>query len=88
MEATSLKNVYIGTYKSDVDSLKNNVLTNADIASNMSNINGKKILSADIGQNLWWRLSSGRIRFAWANNLAALTLYVDNNLIGSINTTK
>lgn len=56
----------------------------AEIAENMSDVSGKTVLSAGAGRNLWWRLSEGRIRFAWDNNLVALTFYIDNQLIGTI----
>lgn len=48
----------------------------------------KTVLSASVGQNLWWRFSDGRIKFAWDDNLAALTLHLDGNYIGIISLVK
>ena len=68
--------------------LKGTTVKTSEIATNMTDISGKTVVSADIGKNLWWRFSDGRIKFAWDDKLAALTLHLDGNYIGIISLVK
>ena len=72
----------------EISSKLSTTVKTSEIATNMTDISGKTVVSADIGKNLWWRFSEGRLRFTWDNNIAALTFYVDNQLIGTIDFTK
>ena len=68
--------------------LKETTVKTSEIATNMTDISGKAVVSAEIGKNLWWRFSDGRIKFAWDDKLAALTLHLDGNYIGIISLVK
>ena len=68
--------------------LKETTVKTSEIATNMTDISGKTVVSAEVGKNLWWRFSDGRIKFAWDDNLEALTLHVDGSYIGIISLAK